>query len=254
MYGKFSKCNFWLERVAFLGHVITTEGVSVDPKKIEAVSNWKIPRNVTKIKSFLGLAGYYRRFIENFSKIAMPMTKLLKNNVLFVWGDECDKSFQRLKEKLTTTPVLTLPDLQKDFVVYCDAYRQEKANVVADALSRKSYCNLLTGEEISAELCAEMVQLRLDFVTTEQLNELRVRCTLEDQIREAQKDCPSIADLRVGMEKGLLPDFRKDEQGTIWLKGRLCVPLDEGIRESILTEAHCTKYSIHPGSTKMTKT
>ncbi|WVZ80768.1 hypothetical protein U9M48_028221 [Paspalum notatum var. saurae] len=96
-----------------------------------------------------------------------------------------------------------------------------------------------------------MEQLRLDFVTTEQLNELRVRCTLEDQIRQAQKDCPSIAELRVGMEKGLLPDFRVDDRGTIWQKGRLCIPLNEGIRESILTEAHCTKYSIHPGSTKM---
>ncbi|WVZ64085.1 hypothetical protein U9M48_013654 [Paspalum notatum var. saurae] len=96
-----------------------------------------------------------------------------------------------------------------------------------------------------------MEQLRLDFVTTKQLNELRVRCTLEDQIRQAQKDCPSIAELKEGMEKDLLPDFRTDDRGTIWLKGRLCVPLDEGIRESILTEAYCTKYSIHPGSTKM---
>ena len=87
-------------------------------------------------------------------------------------------------------------------------YHPGKANVVADALSRKSYCNLLTGEEMSAELCAEMEQLRLDFVTTEQLNELRVRCTLEDQIRQAQKDCTSIAELKVGMEKGLLPDFK----------------------------------------------
>ncbi|WVZ63722.1 hypothetical protein U9M48_013330 [Paspalum notatum var. saurae] len=130
-------------------------------------------------------------------------------------------------------------------------YHPGKANVVADALSRKSYCNLLTGEELSAELCAEMEQLRLEFVTNEKLNELRVRCSLEDQIRQAQKDCPSIAELKVGMEKGLLQDFRIDDRGTIWLKGHLCVPLDEGIRESILTEAHCTKYSIHPGSTKM---
>ncbi|WVZ94467.1 LOW QUALITY PROTEIN: hypothetical protein U9M48_040354 [Paspalum notatum var. saurae] len=130
-------------------------------------------------------------------------------------------------------------------------YHPGKANVVADALSRKSYCNLLTGEEMSAELCAEMEQLRLDLVTTEQLNELRVKCTLEDQIRQAQKYCPSIVEPRAGMEKGLLPDFRVDDRGTIWPKECLCVPLDKGIRESILTEAHCTKYSIHPGSTKM---
>ncbi|WVZ91055.1 hypothetical protein U9M48_037277 [Paspalum notatum var. saurae] len=117
-------------------------------------------------------------------------------------------------------------------------YHLGKANVVAEALSRKSYCNLLIGEELSTEL-------------TEQLNELRVHCTLEDQIRQAQGTCPSIAELREGMEKGLLPDFRKDRQGTIWLGNRLCVPHDENIRKAIMTEAHCTKYSIHPGSTKM---
>ena len=107
-----------------LGHVWTAEGVSVDLEKIEAVSNWKTPRNVTEIRSFLGLAKYYRRFIENFSKIARPMTELLKDKVSFEWNDKREKSFQCLKDKLTTTPVLTLPDLQKDFVAYCDASRQ----------------------------------------------------------------------------------------------------------------------------------
>ncbi|WVZ89717.1 hypothetical protein U9M48_036083, partial [Paspalum notatum var. saurae] len=130
-------------------------------------------------------------------------------------------------------------------------YHLGKANVVAVTLSHKSYCNLLTGEELSTELCAEMEQLRLDFVSTMQLNELRVHCTLEDQIKQAQGTCQSIAELRVGMEKGLLPDFRKDRQGTIWLGNRLCVPRDENIRKAIMTEAHCTKYSIHPESTKM---
>ncbi|WVZ79459.1 hypothetical protein U9M48_027035 [Paspalum notatum var. saurae] len=134
-------------------------------------------------------------------------------------------------------------ELIKDYELEIN-YHPEKADVVADVLSRKSYCNLLTGEEVSAELCVEMEQLRLGFVTTKQMNELRVRCTLEDQIRQAQKDCPSIAELRVGMEKGLLLDFRKDEQGTIWLKGHLSIPLDEGIRESIPTEAHCTNVTL----------
>ncbi|WVZ70482.1 hypothetical protein U9M48_019146 [Paspalum notatum var. saurae] len=124
LFGKFSKCEFLLEKITLLGHVWTTEGVSVDPEKIEAVSNWKTPRNVTEIRSFLGLAKYYRRFIENFSKIARPMTELLKDKVSFEWNDKREKSFQCLKDKLTTTPVLTLPDLQKDFVVYCDASRQ----------------------------------------------------------------------------------------------------------------------------------
>jgi len=76
-YAKFSKCEFWLEKVAFLGHVLTAEGVAVDPAKIEAVIEWPQPKNITDIRSFLGLAGYYRRFIKNFSKIAKPMTELL---------------------------------------------------------------------------------------------------------------------------------------------------------------------------------
>ncbi|WVZ95635.1 hypothetical protein U9M48_041369 [Paspalum notatum var. saurae] len=110
-------------KVALLGYVLTAEGVSVDPEKIEAVSNWKTPRNVTEIRSFMGLAKYYWRFIENFSKIAKPMTELLKDKVSFEWNDKREKRFQCLKDELTTTPVLTLPDLQKDFVVYCDASR-----------------------------------------------------------------------------------------------------------------------------------
>jgi hypothetical protein len=124
LYAKFSKCDFWLEEVAFLGHVLTAEGVAVDPAKIDAVKEWEQPRNVTDIRSFLGLAGYYRRFIENFSKIAKPMTNLLKKTNEFEWTAECEHSFQTLKQKLTTTPVLALPDIQKDFVVYCDASRQ----------------------------------------------------------------------------------------------------------------------------------
>ena len=124
LYAKFSKCEFWLEEVAFLGHVLTAEGVAVDPAKIEAVKEWEQPRNATDIRSFLGLAGYYHRFIENFSKIAKPMTNLLKKTNEFEWTPECEQSFQTLKQKLTTTPMLALPDIQKDFVVYCDASRQ----------------------------------------------------------------------------------------------------------------------------------
>ena len=90
----------------------------MDPAKIEAVTEWQQPRNITDIRSFLGLAGYYRRFIENFSKIAKPMTELPKNGVPFVWSEKCEASFQELKSKLTTSPVLTLPDIRKDFVVY----------------------------------------------------------------------------------------------------------------------------------------
>jgi hypothetical protein len=112
-----------MEEVAFLGHVLSTERVVVDPRKIEVVSKWKSPKTVTEIRSFIGLVGYYRWFIENFSKIAKPMTKLLKSNTPFVWSDKCEASFQELKTCLTTTLVLTLPDDSKDFVGYSDASR-----------------------------------------------------------------------------------------------------------------------------------
>jgi hypothetical protein len=85
LYAKFSKCDFWLEEVAFLGHVLTAEGVAIDLANIKAIKEWEIPYNVTYIRCFLGLAGYYRRFIENFSKIAKPMTNLLKKTNEFEW-------------------------------------------------------------------------------------------------------------------------------------------------------------------------
>ncbi|XP_073137097.1 uncharacterized protein [Henckelia pumila] len=121
LYAKFSKCEFWLDRVVFLGHVISAQGVSVDPSKIDVVLNWTTPRNVSEIRSFLGLAGYYRRFIEGFSKIAKPMTQLTQKDRRFVWTRECETSFQTLKEKLTTAPVLALPLGSGGFVVCTDA-------------------------------------------------------------------------------------------------------------------------------------
>jgi ribonuclease HI len=124
LYAKFSKCEFWLEKISFLGYILMAEGVAVDPGKVETVSNWRQPTNVSEIRSFLGLAGYYRRFIEGFSKIARPMTELLKKEKKFNWTESCEKSFQELKRRLTTAPVLTLSDIQRDFVVYCDASRQ----------------------------------------------------------------------------------------------------------------------------------
>ncbi|XP_049406129.1 uncharacterized protein LOC125869726 [Solanum stenotomum] len=121
LYAKFSKCEFWLESVAFLGHVVSKEGIRVDPTKIEAIRDWHRPTSVTKIRSFVGLAGYYRRFVEGFSTIATPLTRLTRVDVPFVWSDECGASFLRLKELLTTAPILTLPVEGEGFTVYCDA-------------------------------------------------------------------------------------------------------------------------------------
>jgi hypothetical protein len=109
LYAKFSKCEFWLDKVIFLGHVVSRDGISVDPRKVEAVVNWERPTNVHEIRSFLGLAGYYRRFVEGFSKLSGPLTALTRKNARFLWTDECEQSFQELKRRLVTAPVLTLP-------------------------------------------------------------------------------------------------------------------------------------------------
>jgi hypothetical protein len=124
LYAKLSKCEFWLEKIAFLRHIFTAEGIEVDPSKVEAVSKWKQPSNVSEVQSFLGMVGYYRRFIKGFSSIARPMTELLKKDNKFVWIPKCEESFQVIKKKLTTAPVLTLPDIHQSFVIFCDASRQ----------------------------------------------------------------------------------------------------------------------------------
>jgi hypothetical protein len=130
LYAKFSKCEFWLTQVAFLGHVISTGGVSVDLGKVGDVFNCKPPTNVSEIRSFLGLAGYYHRFIQDFSKIAKPMTQLLEKGKVFKWTQDCQASFEELKKRLTMTPVLVLPNLSKKFNIYCDSSRQGLGRVL----------------------------------------------------------------------------------------------------------------------------
>nr|GFB82290.1 putative reverse transcriptase domain-containing protein [Tanacetum cinerariifolium] len=121
LYAKFSKCEFWIPRVQFLGHVIDSQGIHVDPAKIESVKEWASPKSPTKIPQFLGLARYYRRFIEGFSKIAKPMTKLTQKKVKFEWDDKQEAAFQLLKQKLCSAPILALPEGSEVFVVYCHA-------------------------------------------------------------------------------------------------------------------------------------
>jgi hypothetical protein len=121
LYAKLSMCEFWISEVLFLGHIINRDGLVVDPKKVAVILDWKAPKDVRGIKSFIGMAGYYRHFIEGFSKIARPMTALSAKKVEFKWTLACQESFEMLKKKLTTTPVLILPDVHKPFSMYCDA-------------------------------------------------------------------------------------------------------------------------------------
>ena len=121
LYAKLSKCEFWLGEVSFLEHIVSEEGIRVDPKKIEVIIEWKPPRNVTEVQSFLGLAGYYKRFIKGFSMTAAPMTRLLQKNVRFELSEKCQASFEKLKAFLTEAPVLTQPTYGKEYVIFSDA-------------------------------------------------------------------------------------------------------------------------------------
>ena len=124
MYAKFSKCEFWMEKIVFLGHIVSREGVKPDPSRIKAIQEWEPPRIVIKIWSFFELARYCRRFMRDFSTVARPLTALLKKNMHFQWNEKCQRSFERLKNALTATPVLALPTENGDYVVYTDALRQ----------------------------------------------------------------------------------------------------------------------------------
>ncbi|XP_075515397.1 uncharacterized protein LOC142550040 [Primulina tabacum] len=191
-------------------HVISREGVSVDPRKVEAITEWPRPKNATDIRTFLGLAGYYRKFVEGFSSIAVPLTKLTQKNSKFIWDDDCEKSFQTLKEKLASTPV----------------YHPGKANKVADALSRKGR-GKVTLASLSAQPC------------------------LQETVKLNQDRDPVLTKLKEQVREGKTQDHQIDENGILWMKGRLCVPDSDNLREEIMSEAHKSKFSVHPGSTKM---
>ncbi|WVZ84473.1 hypothetical protein U9M48_031503, partial [Paspalum notatum var. saurae] len=280
LYAKFSKCVFWLKEVAFLGHILLAKGVAVDPSKVEDVLNWKQPQTVTEIRSFLGLAGYYRRFIKDFSRISKPMTALTQKNAKFAWSPKCEEAFGTLKKLLTSAPVLAQPDITKPFDVYCDAfgsglgcvlmqegrviayassqlrkhevnypthdlellavvyvlkkwrhyllgntchiytdhkslkyiftqpelnmrqrqwlelikdhdlevhYHPGKANVVADALSRKAHCNFIEARPTVRVLCCEIGKIEMPTVLEAELYNLVLEATIKDQIIAAQK-------------------------------------------------------------------
>ena len=130
LYAKFSKCEYWLRKVAFLGHVVSEEGIFVDLSKVGAISQWKQPRNPTEVQKFLELVGYYRRFMDGFLKIAAPMTALTHKDVKFEWTDAYEQSFEELKRQLVTVQSLTIPEGEDGFVIYCDALGQRLGAVL----------------------------------------------------------------------------------------------------------------------------
>jgi hypothetical protein len=131
LYAKLSKCSFYQKQIHYLGHIISEDGIAVDPEKIEAIRGWSAPKNVTEVRSFMGLAGYYRGFIEGFSKIAHPITSLQKKGVKFQWTLNCEKSFQHLKQLLTSAPILRIVDPNEDFIVCIDACKEGLGGVLS---------------------------------------------------------------------------------------------------------------------------
>ncbi|CAH1427636.1 unnamed protein product [Lactuca virosa] len=123
LYAKFSKCDFWIREVQFLGHVINQEGIMVDPAKIKAVTKWERPKSPTKIRSFLGLVGYYRRVIQGFSSGVAPLTALTHKGARYTWIEKHEEAFEKLKKNLCEAPILSLPKGIKDFTVYSYASR-----------------------------------------------------------------------------------------------------------------------------------
>ncbi|WVZ48601.1 hypothetical protein U9M48_000022 [Paspalum notatum var. saurae] len=344
LYAKFSKCAFWLKEVAFLGHILSAKGVAVDPSKVEDVLNWKQPQTVTEIRSFLGLAGYYRRFIKDFSKIAKPMTALTQKNAKFAWSPKCEEAFGTLKKLLTSAPVLAQPDITKPFDVYCDAsgsglgcvlmqegrviayascqlrkhevnypthdlellavvyalkkwrhyllgntchiytdhkslkyiftqpelnmrqrrwlelikdydlevhYHPGKANVVADALSRKAHCNFIEARPTVRVLCCEIGDIEMPTALEAELYNLVLEPTIKDQIIAAQKQDKGMSHIRDEINDKKKACFKLDEKGVLWFKNRLVVPKDMELRKKILDEAHTSMFTLHPGSNKM---
>src|SRR5438132_1119929 len=249
LYAKFSKCEFWLQEVSFLGHVLSAEGVAVDPTKVEAVMDWQTPRNMLEIRSFLGLAGYYRRFIEGFSKISKPMTALLQKSAPFEWTEACEKSFQELKTRLTSAPVLVLPDIHKDFTVYCDASRQglrcvlmQDGKIVAYASRQlKTHEENYPTHDLELEAVVHALKIWRHYL-------IGNKCELFTDHKSlryifTQQDL----NLRQRRWLELIKDYDLDIQ---YHPGKANVVAD-ALRNKILSKAHTSAYSIHPGSTKM---
>ncbi|EOY08653.1 DNA/RNA polymerases superfamily protein [Theobroma cacao] len=216
--------------VVFLGHVVSGAGIYVDPKKIQAILQWEQPRMVTEISSFLGLVDYYRRFVQGFSLIAAPLTRLTHKGVKFEWDDVCENRFQELKNRLTSTPVLTLPVSGKEFVVYSDASKLGLG------------CVLMQDEKLNN---GEDGTLLASFV---------VRPSLLNQIRELQKSDDWLKQEVQKLQDGEASEFRLSDDGTLMLRDRICVLKDDQLRRAILEEAHSSAYALHLESTKMYRT
>ncbi|WVZ89930.1 hypothetical protein U9M48_036275 [Paspalum notatum var. saurae] len=235
LYAKSSKCAFWLKEVGFLGHILSEKGVAVDPSKVECVLNWKQPKTVTEIRSFLGLVCYYCRFIKDFSKTAKPMTSLAKKNARYSWTSHCEEAFQSLKKSLTTAPVLTQPDVAQPFDVYCDTsgnglgcVLMQEGSVVAYA-SRQARNHDANYPTHDLELAAVVHALKI------------WRHYLLGNTCNIYTDHKSL--------KHIFTQPEINMRQRRWLDS--LPPKDMELRRKILDEAHTSMFTMHLGSNQM---
>ncbi|GJU11176.1 putative nucleotidyltransferase, ribonuclease H [Tanacetum coccineum] len=247
LYAKFSKCEFWIPKVQFLGHVIDSQGIHVDPAKIESVKDWASPKSATEIRQFLGLAGYYRRFIEGFSKIAKPMTKLTQKKIKFEWSDKAEAAFQLIKQKLCSAPILALPEGNEDFIAYCDA-------------SIKGLGAVLMQREKVIAYASRQLKIHEKNYTTHDLELGAVVFALKIWRHYLKSKCSGRCVEQIGTSKAIMgSDLRKIQKeklepradGTLCLNNRSWLPCYGDLRALIMHESHKSKYSVHPGSDKM---
>ncbi|KAI3754605.1 hypothetical protein L1987_54392 [Smallanthus sonchifolius] len=317
LYAKFSKCEFWLKEVQFLGHIVNEKGIHVDPAKIEAVKNWQAPKTPTEVRSFLGLAGYYRRFIANFSKIVVPLTALNHKGKPYEWGPKQEEAFQTLKQKLCEAPILTLPDGTEDFVVYCDAshlglgcFLMQRGKVIAYAsrqlkIHEKNYtthdlelgavvfalkiwrhylygtkCEIYTDHKSLQHIfnkkelnmrqrrwvellndydCniryhpgkANVVADALSRKEPIKIHSIRIQNDIQTRILEAQHLSVTEGNMYNEMSCGIELQLETKPNGLLYFLNRIWIPDRDNLRTFIMNEAHKTRYSVNPGAEKM---
>ncbi|GJQ93434.1 putative reverse transcriptase domain-containing protein [Tanacetum coccineum] len=297
-----------IPKVQFLGHMIDSEGIHVDPAIIDSVKDWASPKSPMEIRQFLGLAGYYRRFIEGFSKITKPMTKLTQKKVKFVWGDKQEAAFQLLKQNLCSAPILALPEGSKDFIAYCEASKKglgvvlmQREKVISYAsrqlkIHEKNYtthdlelkvvafalkiwrhylygtkCTLLIDYDCEIRYHPRKANVVADALSRKERDQpLRVRALvmtigldLPKQILNAQTEAWKPENLKNEDVGGMLVENSKDPEkfkmeklepradGTLCLNDRSWLPCYGDLRTVIMHESRKSKYSIYPGSDKM---
>ncbi|KAM0044346.1 putative nucleotidyltransferase, Ribonuclease H [Helianthus debilis subsp. tardiflorus] len=321
LYAKFSKCDFWIREVHFLGHIINERGIHVDPAKIDAIRNWAAPKNPSEVRQFLGLAGYYRRFIRDFSKIAQPLTSLTQKNVVYSWGTKQEDAFQLLKRNLCSAPILSLPEGTEDFVVYCDASIQglgcvlmQREKVIAYAsrqlkvhernytthdlelgavvfalkiwrhylygtkctiytdhrslqhifdqkdlnMRQRRWIELFNDYECAIKYHPGKANVVADALSRKESKPKRVRALqltihsgLPAQIRSAQIEALKEENIEAEGLRGMIKQLEQKSDGIYYIMERVWIPLFGDLRELVMDEAHKSRYSIHPGSDKM---